>query len=31
MPLKKFLGEVDFKCADRILEAIANSGISIGA
>ena len=29
--LKKFLGEVDFKCADRILEAIIHSGISIGA
>ena len=29
--LKKFLGEVDFKCADRILEAITHSGISIGA
>ncbi len=29
--LKKFLGEVDFKCSDRILEAITNSGISIGA
>ena len=28
---KKFLGKVDFKCADRILEAITNSGISIGA
>ena len=29
--LKKFLGKVDFKCADRILEAITHSGISIGA
>ena len=28
---KKFLGKVDFKCADRILEAITHSGISIGA